>query len=412
MRQEDHLNAESLEIEGLQCDFCSRPPTKENKLLAATDVSICQECVEACSSTIGNWEREQFLLRGGTHLLPKEIVKALDKRIIGQERAKKSLAIAVYSHYKRVNGLLSKEVNQKSNILMIGSSGTGKTLLAQTLASLLNVPFSISDATSLTEAGYVGDDVENVLFRLVQAAHGDINAAEKGIVFIDEIDKLARRSTGASITRDVSGEGVQQALLKVIEGALVSVPVEGGRKHPQGQNVQIDTTDILFICGGAFTYLDQVISGRKHKKVIGFTGESAVKDPNRGEILKEVLPEDLLEFGLIPEFIGRIPIIATLDNLDKLDLIRILTEPENALVKHYQELVALDNVSLDIKPEALSLIAEHAIEKKTGARGLRATMEYILHDILFEAPDFKKNKKSKKITIDETFVRDKLGDLS
>ena len=320
---------------------------------------------------------------------PVEIKEILDQYVIGQEEAKKSLAVAVYNHYKRINTeQKSDDVEiQKSNILLIGPTGVGKTLLAQTLARILNVPFAIADATSLTEAGYVGEDVENILLKLIQAADYDLEKAEKGIVYIDEIDKIARKTDNPSITRDVSGEGVQQALLKILEGTVASVPPQGGRKHPHQEFMQIDTTDILFICGGAFDGIDKIIQNRIGNKGIGFGAEiTGRQERNIGEILRHVLPQDLIKFGLIPEFVGRVPVVATLDQLDKNALIRILTEPRNALIKQYQRLFEMDDVVLEFKEDTLEIIAEEAIRRETGARGLRAILEEVLLDVMYELP--------------------------
>ncbi len=357
--------------------------------MAGPGVYICDECIELCNEII----EEEIGEEGDFSLIdlpkPQEIKRALDQYVIDQEDAKKVLSVAVYNHYKRINAAQKMEdvELQKSNIVLIGPTGTGKTLLAQTLARILNVPFAIADATSLTEAGYVGEDVENILLKLIQAADYDIEKAEKGIVYIDEIDKIARKTDNPSITRDVSGEGVQQALLKILEGTVASVPPQGGRKHPHQEFMQIDTTDILFICGGAFDGLEKIIQGRVSKKGIGFGADvQSIDQSNIGTILRQILPQDLLKYGLIPEFVGRIPVIATLDSLDMGALIRILTEPRNALVKQYQKMFELDDVLLEFKEGSLQVVADEAIKRNTGARGLRAIMEEVLLDVMFELP--------------------------
>ena len=396
--------------ENIRCSFCGKSQQFVKKIVAGPkNVYICDECIMTCNNIIENeyYDEDIYEEKEEKLLSPAEIKQKLDEYIIGQDEAKKALCVAVYNHYKRINnGDLINDVEiQKSNVLLLGPTGCGKTMLAQTLAKILDVPFAIADATTLTEAGYVGEDVENILLKLIQAADNDIERAEKGIIYIDEIDKISRKSENPSITRDVSGEGVQQALLKIVEGTVASVPPQGGRKHPHQDFLQINTQNILFICGGAFEGIERIIKDRIGKNSIGFGAKiESNKDIEKSKILKELLPQDLLKFGLIPEFVGRLPIITTLEELDRETLIRIVTEPKNALVKQYQKLLKLDDVDLEFEREALELIVDKAIERKTGARGLRSIIEDVMRDIMYDIPS---NPKIEKCIITKATVESK-----
>ena len=417
--------AKTSQPKNIRCSFCGQPQDSVRKIIAGPGVYICDECVNLCNGIIENELMndidEEYIEEENEKIIsPKEIKAILDDYVIGQEEAKKILAVAVYNHYKRIyNEDVMKNKDdveiQKSNILLLGPTGCGKTLLASTLAKILQVPFAIADATTLTEAGYVGEDVENILLKLIQAADGDISKAERGIVYIDEIDKITRKSENPSITRDVSGEGVQQALLKIIEGTVASVPPQGGRKHPHQEMIQINTSNILFICGGAFEGLENIIKDRTGKKSIGFGSKiESEKEVSKYKVFEELLPQDLLKFGLIPEFIGRLPVVATLKELDKEALGKILVEPKNSLVKQYKKLFEIDNVELVFKDDAISAIVDKAVERKTGARGLRSIIEEIMTDIMFEIPSNPKiakctitrdtvlNGKEPEVVIDET----------